>query len=192
MRNIRDYNEPLLIKRFQAGDEDAFAGIYHTYYKGLCAYAGQYVSASECEEIVQDAMMWLWENKHSILPDIPLKGLLFTIVRNKSLNAVSHIQIKHKVHAVLYDKFEKTFEDPDFYLYNELLDQLNKAIDKLPEEYRNAFILNRFDNMTYSEIAQMENVSQKTIAYRISQALRVLRVELADYLPYFFIFLFPD
>jgi len=183
--------ESALIRQFQTGDVNAFASIYQTYYKGLCAYAAQYVPVADCEEIVQDSMMWLWENRCTLLPDMPLKGLLFTIVKNKSLNAASHIQVKNRVHNLLYSKLEKTFDDPDFYLYNELVEIFNKAVDGLPEEYRKAFILNRFENMTYSEIALMENVSPKTIAYRISQALRILRKDLADYLPLFAFLLFP-
>lgn len=186
MGNHGSHNELALIRQFQAGDENAFATIYHTYYKGLCAYASQYIPADECEEIVQDSMIWLWENRHTLLPEIPLKGLLFTIVKNKSLNAASHFRIKQKVHAILYDKFESAFDDPDFYLYNELLDMLNKAIEKLPEEYRKVFMLNRFENMTYNEIAHTENISPKTVAYRISQTLRILRKELTDYLSVFF------
>lgn len=191
MASAERNNESALIRQFQAGDENAFADIYHIYYKGLCAYANQYVPFSECEEIVQESMIWLWENKEVLIPGIPLKGILFTMVKNKALNSISHTEVKNRVHTLLYHKFEKTFEDPDFYLYNELTEILNKAIDKLPEEYRKAFILNRFDNLTYNEIAKMENVSAKTVAYRISQALRILRKELADYLPLLVFLLIP-
>ena len=43
--------------------------------------------------------------------------------------------------------------------------------------------MNRFQNMTYHEIAEKLNVSSKTVDYRIQQALKLLRVELKDYLP---------
>ena len=39
-----------------------------------------------------------------------------------------------------------------------------------PDEYRKAFEMNRFEEMTYNEIAEQTGVSPKTIAYRISQA----------------------
>lgn len=43
--------------------------------------------------------------------------------------------------------------------------------------------MNRFEEMTYNEIAERTGVSPKTIAYRISQALKILRTELKDYIP---------
>lgn len=105
------------------------------------------------------------------------------IVRNKSLNKITHIQTKHRIHQLIIDKFEEQFNDPDFYLYNELTDLLYNAIMKLPEDFRRAFEMNRFENLTHKEIAKELNVSPQTVNYRISQALKILRVELKDYLP---------
>lgn len=139
-------------------------------------------NSPESEEIVQDVMMWLWENRKSLVADMSLKSLLFTIVRNKCLNTISHIQVKQQVHERLYAKFQEQFENPDFYI-GELMALASKAIRELPDEYRKAFEMNRFEEMTYNEIAERTGVSPKTIAYRISQALKILRTELKDYIP---------
>lgn len=87
------------------------------------------------------------------------------------------------MHEKLFAKFENQFEDPDFYIENELIALAAKAIRELPKDYRKAFEMNRFDNLTYNEIAERTGVSPKTVAYRISQALKILRVELKDYMP---------
>ena len=167
----------------KAGDEGAFDTVYKQYYRGLCAFASQYVAETEIEEIVQETMMWLWENRTSLLPELSLKSLLFMMVKNKCLNNITHNQIKQRVHEKLFAKFENQFEDPDFYIENELIALAAKAIRELPEDYRKAFEMNRFDNLTYNEIAERTGVSPKTVAYRISQALKILRVELKDYMP---------
>jgi RNA polymerase sigma-70 factor (ECF subfamily) len=105
------------------------------------------------------------------------------MTKNKCLNSISHREVKQRVHEKLYEKFITQFEDPDFYIYDELLGKLDQAIIKLPEDYRKSFEMNRFDELTYKEIADKLDVSEKTIAYRISQALKILRTELKDYLP---------
>lgn len=172
------------IIHLKEGDEQAFENVYREYYKGLCAFASQYISdIEECEEIVQDVMMWLWENRASLHPEMSVKSLLFTIVKNKCLNSITHTQIKQRVHEQLYATFEQQFEDPDLYQEGELMTRLDKAIQDLPEDYRVAFTMNRFENYTYAEIAEKMHVSPKTIAYRISQALKILREDLKDYLP---------
>ena len=175
-------NDPIRIQ-LNSGDEKFFEKVYRTYYKGLCAYASHYVKdTDDCEEIVQDVMMWLWENQTTLLPDVPIKAILFTMVKNKCLNFINHMQIKQRVHEELYAKCEEQFEDPDMYLEGELMEKVDKSIGALPEDYRTAFTMNRFDNYTYAEIAEKMNVSPKTIAYRISQALKILREELKEYL----------
>ena len=65
----------------------------------------------------------------------------------------------------------------------ELKRRIQEAIESLPELYREAFTLHRFSDKTYSEIAEMYNVSPKTIDYRIQKSLKILRKKLSDYLP---------
>ena len=141
-----DENAERISLELIAGDEQAFDTVYKQYYRGLCAFASQYVTVPESEEIVQDVMMWLWENRKSLVADMSLKSLLFTIVRNKCLNTISHIQVKQQVHERLYAKFQEQFENPDFYI-GELMALASKAIRELPDEYRKAFEMNRFEEI---------------------------------------------
>ena len=183
MRVIDVHNNYETLLLLKAGDEGMFDSVYRFYYKGLCAFASQYIGGEECEEVVQEVMMWLWENRAMLVPEMSLKSLLFTMVKNKCLNSIAHARVKQQVHERLYEKYSVLFEDPDFYLEGELMQLLEQALDKLPAEYREAFVLNRFDNLTYKEIAERTGVSPKTIAYRICRALDILRLELKDYLP---------
>lgn len=179
--DINNNHETILL--LKSGDESVFDFVYTFYYGRLCAFGTQYVELADSEEIVQEVMLWLWENRKMLVPEMSLKSLLFTMVKNKCLNSLDHIQVKRNVHEKLYEKFRLQFEDPDFYVHGELMSLLTKAIERLPEEYRKAFEMNRFDDLTYNEIAEISGVSPKTIAYRIMQALKILRVELKDFLP---------
>lgn len=178
-----DVNDPNTILLLKGGDETIFDTIYLNYYGKLCSFASQYVDFTESEEIVQDIMLWLWENRQALIPEMSVKSLLFTMVRNKCLNRIEHQKVKQEVHDKLREKFRLQFEDPDFYEQGELMRLLSEAILRLPEDYRQAFEWNRFENITYNEIAERIGVSSKTVAYRITQALKILRVELKDYLP---------
>lgn len=172
-----------VIAALKEGNVQTFEEVYRYYFRGLCAFCSQYVSLIESEEIVQDTMMWLWENRLSLISELTLKTLLFTIVKNKALNRITHYEVKRKVHQEIADKYENEFASPDFYLGNELLVLYDKALKKLPAEFRESYELNRKYHLTHKEIAQKLNVSPQTINYRIGQALKILRVELKDYLP---------
>ena len=59
---------------------------------------------------------------------------------------------------------------------------MKEAIEALPASYREAFVMHRFTKKSYKEIAEDSGVSMKTIAYRIQQATKLLRKDLADLL----------
>ncbi len=180
----------LIIKSLKEGDEGVFDKIYRHYFPGLYAFCTRYVSQHEAEEIVQDTMMWLWENKHSLIPSLPLKTLLFTIVKNKALNRITHIEIKRRVHQEIIDKYEEEFSSPDFYLGNELFELYQKALKKIPADFLEVYQMNRYQQLTHKEIAEKLNVSPQTVNYRIIKALKILKEELKDYLPLILFILF--
>jgi len=187
-----DENAERISLELIAGDEQAFDTVYKQYYRGLCAFASQYVTVPESEEIVQDVMMWLWENRCTLMEELTLKTLLFTIVKNKALNRLSHFEIKRKVHQEIVDKYDSEFNNPDFYLSDELFRLYEEALKKLPKEYLEAYEMNRNQHLTHKEIAEKLNVSPQTINYRIGQALKLLRVALKDYLPLFILIFGPN
>ena len=78
-----------------------------------------------------------------------------------------------------------------YYQIEELAKRIEDAVAALPESYRVAFVMHRFRDMSYKEIAETLGVSPKTIDYRIQQALKQLRVDLKDYLPLLLPLLFP-
>ncbi len=178
-----------VVSALKTGGEAAFDAVYRHYYRGLCAFCSQYVGeAEEAEEIVQDTMLWLWENRDTLLGELSFKTLLFTIVKNKALNRLSHVETKRRVLQEIVDKYEEEFEDPDFYLAGELFELYRKAVEALPAEFRQAYELTRVDQLTHREIAERLHVSPQTVNYRIGQALKLLREALKDYLPLFLVF----
>jgi len=77
----------------------------------------------------------------------------------------------------------------DAFLAEELLTRIHEAIEQLPPAYREAFVLHRFKDNSYKEIALKLNVSTKTVDYRIQQAMKLLRADLKDYFPLLLLFL---
>ncbi|MFA6831609.1 MAG: RNA polymerase sigma-70 factor [Bacteroidaceae bacterium] len=180
--NTADENNRLA-SSIKQGDMHAFDILYRKFYAGLVSFATRYIDFEHAEEIVQDTMIWLWEHRDSLNLDMNLNSFLFTIVKNRALNVIKHQSIKSKVHQEICDKYEANFMDIDFYGETELHKLYEDALIKLPETYRTVFVMNREKGMTYEEIAQELNISPKTVGYRISQSLKILRVELRDYLP---------
>ncbi len=176
--------DTLLLDLLKHGNLPAYEKVFTRYYSTLCAYARLFIKSSDvCENIVQELMLWIWENHSELHITDSLSRYLFTATRNRCLKHISHEMVERRVLDELHKKLHGQFESPDFYIVQELEGRIRAAIAQLPDSYRQAFELNRYEKKTYEEIATMLGVSSKTIDYRIQQALKILRVSLKDYLP---------
>ncbi len=181
LKDISDNRK--IVEMLRNSDEESFDAVYRYYFQKLFAFACQYLSRDEAEEVVQETMVWLWENRDKLIAELNLKTLLFTIVKNKSLNKISHQKVKQKVHQEIVGKFDEQFSSPDFYLETELFELYQEALKKVPEEFRKTYEMHRNGNLTHKEIAEKLNVSPQLVNYHIGQVLKILRAELKDYLP---------
>jgi RNA polymerase sigma-70 factor (ECF subfamily) len=175
-------DERLLIASLNEGSRDSFKTLFERYYAPLCEYASQYVSDADAEELVQEYMIYLWEHRKAIVVESSLKAYIFTAVKYRCLNAVKQQRYRERVHSLLYEKMKDRIDDPNYYLENELAALLQAALDELPETYREVFMQSRFGAFTNVQIAEALGISIKTVEYRITQTLKILRVKLKDYL----------
>ena len=177
------YDDQAYLDGIRQGDKDAFNRMFSHYYSPLCEYASQFVSDYDAEELVQDMMLYVWENREYLVIEKSLKSYLFVSIKNRCYNAIRDRHAKEKIHLLLYEKLKDRVEEPDYYLLNELAANIKKAIEELPEEYRETFKMSRFGEMSNANIAKRLGVSVKTVEYRITRSLKILRVKLKDYLP---------
>ena len=70
-----------------------------------------------------------------------------------------------------------------------LQQEIDAAIDNLPERCRLVFVLSRFEELSYRQISEQLGISMKTVENQISKALKSLRIALADHLPLGLLFL---
>jgi RNA polymerase sigma-70 factor (ECF subfamily) len=84
--------------------------------------------------------------------------------------------------------YETAYES-DAFSVAELETKISSALDKLPERCRQVFMLNRFEDLKYKEVAEKLGISIKTVEVQMSKALKILREELKDYI-YVLIFLY--
>lgn len=172
-----------LLEQIRQGDMRAYEEIFTRYYTTLCAYTRLYVRGEVSENIVQDLMLWLWENRTTLHITESLSRYLFRATRNRCLKYLNHEMIERRVLGQLSEKLHEQFEAPDFYVIEELQERIRKAVEQLPPSYREAFELNRFQHKTYEEIAGLLDISPKTVDCRIQQSLKLLRIRLKEYLP---------
>ena len=191
MKETYQSDNDFLLSAVQHGDQKAFDTLFRRYYPMLCAYGHRFVKLEDAEEIVEDSLLWIWENRETLVIESSLNSYLFKMVYRRALNKLAHIDATQRADTRFYEEMQEMLQDTDYYQIEELAKRIEDAVAALPESYREAFVMHRFRDMSYKEIAETLGVSPKTIDYRIQQALKQLRVDLKDYLPLLLPLLFP-
>ena len=176
--------ELLLIEKLKSGDPDSFSDIFSAYYKDLVFFAYSFThDLSSAEDIVQDTFVKLWEDHENLNVTVSLKSILLKTIQNKCIDWHRHKKIVNNHSTYIIDNSPLYEYDTDNYvLRSELEESIEKAIVNLPEKFKEAFEMNRFEGLKYQEIATKLNVSVRTVEVRISKALGLLRKGLIDFL----------
>lgn len=169
--------------------EEAFKELFFEFFPTLCVYASKIVGDNEtARDIVQEVFFKIWKNRKKIEMESSFRNFIVTAVRNQCTDILRKRTVIDRFATRSPSTMEPSEQSPEeIYTINELEQIIGKAIQKLPPNIREAFEMNRFKGMTYNEIAQHMSLSPKTIEAYISKALSILRVELKDYLPLFFL-----
>ncbi|KOH44874.1 RNA polymerase sigma-70 factor [Sunxiuqinia dokdonensis] len=189
MQIIQGILEKDLIVRLKSGDQTAFELLFHFYYPGLVMYASQYTANTEdAEEIVQDFFVRFWEKHKQLVPRDSLKSYFFLSVKNGSLDFLKHQKIEKKyINEMMALSKHHLAYDTDIFISSDLQEKLKHGIGLLPEKCREVFIMSRIQGLKNEEIAAKLNISKRTVETQISKALKVLRVELKDYVGLLFL-----
>lgn len=165
-------------------DEAEFEHLFKTHFSGLCFFAQRYIKDIDTsKEIVHDAFINLWEKRDSIDITKSVKSYLATSIHNRCLNYLRNNK-KFDKEILSFEKLMPEAEPNgmDNLVADELENKIKKSIAELPEKCREIFIMNRFENLKYQEIADKLELSIKTVEAQISKALQVLRAKLVEYI----------
>lgn len=181
---INGIAEEALIQRFIEGDQTAFELLFRFYYPGLVIYASKIIfDYDEAEEIVQDFFVKIWSDRNKIKKSKTLKNYFFRSVKNRAINYLKREKVSQKVRQKLVQLIEKDkLFQPDFFIESELQTEIKSAFQKLTPRANEIFTLSRFHGLTNTEIAEQLNISKRTVETHISNALKILREELKDFM----------
>lgn len=173
-----------LVERIRAGDEVAFELLFRSYYPRLCRFTLRLIrDFSDAEQLVQDVFLNVWQMRESWSPRGTIRSYLYRAAKNQALNYLKHRRVVGSV-----EEFEEQSAEiaraslQEDYERKELMVAVQQAIELLPPRCKLVFALHRQDGLTYSEIADVLDISVKTVETQIGRALKILRKILKPYL----------
>lgn len=174
-----DMDNTDLPRRIRNGDKNAFQTFFEEHHRALyLMLVRRGVEPQMAEDIIQNAFLFIWENRQKINPEKSLRAYLFQIGYSRALN---HFRDTKK-----FDYSDRTVDDVEttdpgrVTEENQIREQIERAVSKLPEKRRQAFELCFMSGLTYREAAESLGVSVKTIENHMTLALKDLREALSQ------------
>ncbi len=174
-----------LANGIRVGDHKVFEQLFRLYYAPLKSYA-RFILKNPivAEELVQEIFIKIYENHSVINIDTSVKAYLYRTVHNQSVNYIKNSRVKLRLTEEAYreiiyhaDLAIQNFSEEllDNLATSELENHLNKVIESLPTQCREIFLLNRQDELSYTQIASKLGISANTVKTQIMRALERLR-----------------
>ena len=176
-----------LIKQFQEGDRHAFDELVKRYKDRLHNFVCRYLNNQTlAEDVVQETMIKLYTHKHYYKPVAKFSTWIYTIAKNLALTELRKNK-RRQTSSLWTDDgrpidIETGGESLDRKVQNELaVEELNKCLDEIPENFRIAVVLRDFQELSYQEISKILEIPIGTIKSRINRG----RIQLAEKLKHF-------
>lgn len=180
---MRGSTDGLLLSNV-SGSHDFFSDVFESYHLQMLRIARYYLSDySVAEDVVSDVFAKLWEKRFELNKIQDLKSYLFVMVKRKCLDEANKYRSKKVKHLEdASPRYFVNFKNPEVaFLNNELAERIAASLQKLPEKRRAVFLLVKEDQLKYKEVAQLLNISEKTVEMHVGNALKALRKDLEAY-----------
>lgn len=172
-----------IVKLRDNNDKDSFAFLYNLYWAKVYNFAQLYItSLVDVEEVVQEVFIKIWENRSSLKEEQNFEGYLFIVMRNLIFN-----RSRKNLNETFYQLSVLEAVDESYSIEEEmdaanLKVHIESLISTLSPRQQEVFRLSRDEQLSYREIAELLQISEKTVEHHISDALKFLRKNIRLYL----------
>jgi RNA polymerase sigma-70 factor (ECF subfamily) len=157
---------------------------FKKHYKSLCIAANNIVNDHDAaQDVVQDVFLALLKQKGKIKINTSLKAYIFRATINTSLNYIKKVPPRVLWESEVLNTYHSTCAIGENSLEHlELEESINQAIHLLPPKCKAVFLLNRYQDMKYREVAEHLGISVKTVENQMGKALKMLRNHLKPHI----------
>lgn len=186
LHNSSDIDLGRCLERLAADDAEAFSDLYAHFWERLFAIAFHRLDdRAEAEDVVHDVFMSLWAHRHCReIADIDrylavaVKYAVLSRLRNRSKRSsiLQGLGIAMNAASQCEERLDQKL----------LLERLQGEVERLPDRCRLIFRYSREEGMPVRDIAEILNLSPRTVEHQLSKALRRLRFALRSFMTIFF------
>ena len=163
-------------------DHKAYKELFTSLYTYLLHFAFTLVKMKQpAEEIVSDVFIKIWQKRKELEKIENLKVYLYIATKNTALN---YLEKQKRTATDNIDKFANHFKsiyfDPEQLMITaDMVSLIYEAIENLPSRCKMIFKLVKEDNLKYKEVAEILNISEKTVENQLAIALRKIAMAIS-------------
>lgn len=172
-------------------DLNEFNRLFTDNQRSFVRFAYTYIRNEEAaEDVVMEAMMACWEARDRLLSDGNPMAYVLTAIKNRAFNYLHRLQLEGEASAAMSEHAQwelsnriATLEacDPVELFSDEVQVIIDDTLSRLSSTTRRIFLLSRYEDKSYKEIALLMGMSVKGVEFHVSKALKELRMALKDY-----------
>ncbi|WP_169817507.1 RNA polymerase sigma factor [Algoriphagus vanfongensis] len=185
MKKYQEYSDGQLATLLKEGKVAAFDELYRRYSGKLLGFARTFfVEGADAEEVVQEIFIQLWEKRKKIKSDQNIESFLFTCVKNRVFNQLrarkKEVRLEENAADALVD--ESYVEESSFFESRKAA--VFQILGHLPPTQKEIFTLSKLEGYSHQEIADMMDVSIRTVEHHIYLAKKQLKSQVLKKVPF--------
>jgi len=187
-QRLSDVSDEQLIQRFQNEDMRAYDVIVNRYKDQLLNFAYRFLgNVEEAEDVVQETFLRLYRNKHAYRQIAKFSTWIYTIAGN-----LAKTELRKRKRRKIVSISDMGFDDKEYELEDQMADTerdadsaltdkiIQKAIQTLPNRFKQVIILRDVQELSYEEIGSILNIPLGTVKSRVNRARLKLQEKLKD------------
>ena len=163
-----------------SNDIKAFDDLFHEYANKLYRFSFSLLKNEEdSKEIVQETFCRIWDRRKEIDTSTSLKSFIFTISYHLIIDRLRLCIKDREYRKFLHEYFrENPAKDNVQMDYHTIQQEINKAVEELPDRRKQIYLLSREKGFSHKKIAALLNIKEKTVENHINLALRQIKFRL--------------
>ena len=166
-----------LVALLKEGRQGAFAELYNRYKGPLYLHAYKMLQDDEeAKDVIQEMFSVIWAKREQLNITSTFEQYLYGTVKNRILNFIAHQKVIDKYTQYLSNFVEEGIAGVDETMINkELVAIMEQEIARLPPKMKEIFEMSRYDGLSYKEIGDKLNISDKTVKKQLNNATKILK-----------------
>ena len=177
--------EQHLLGKVKGGDKSAFRKLFYNYHESLFRFVAYRVKDEDlADDFTQETFLRVWKTRNSIQPKKSFFSLIARISSNLCYDHFRHLEVRQRHESSIPDYGGSDTHAPEMITQGQVFqEEIQRLVnEKLPDKCRNIFILSRIEGKSNPEIAELLDLSIRTVENQIYRALKILKKNLTNYL----------